>query len=601
MIPEHSQHRYERLYRIMVEDLPDVAIFLTDSDGIVTSWNPGVQNIFGYSEQEFLGSFFGRLYTRQDREAGKPSGDMRRAIDNGQAVCSRWLIHKDGAGVYADGVLTALRDPAGQLLGFAKLIRDNTARVRERDALLAAERRLDAIVESIEDGFVALDTDFRYTFLNAAAERLMGVKREERIGRCFWDTSAQVVGTDVEERYRRVMRDRRPERFEYRNMHGDRWFQVNIYPDPAGGITVFFQDITDRKQKEAERDRLQRAVDMAQIFVRKLDGTIVDWSRGSERLYGYRKREALGQKAHELLKTVFPQPIQELRAHLEDTGIWSGELEHTTKDGRKVCVASHWVLEASNGQSALVVDVSNDVTELKDAEAKLSALNEELRRSNHDLGQFAYVVSHDLQSPLRHVLSYAELLQRDMAGQLPADAQEYLQTVLDAAGRMRQFIQDLLSYAQSGNVARPREDVDTSGVVQLCESNSRLLLNETGGQISSSGLPVVKGDSLELMQVFSNLINNALKYRSEQPPQIAISSQDSEGYWKFAVADNGIGIDPRYAERIFGVFKRLHGPEYPGTGIGLAICKKIVERNGGRIWVESQPGQGATFYFTWPK
>jgi hypothetical protein len=228
---------------------------------------------------------------------------------------------------------------------------------------------------------------------------------------------------------------------------------------------------------------------------------------------------------------------------------------------------------------------------------------EELARSNKELEQFAYVASHDLQEPLRMVGSYMQLLAERYQGQLDERAERYIAYAVDGANRMKRLIDDLLAYSRAGTQSTALVPTDSQAVLEDVLGGLQVAIEEKQATVTHDPLPTVLADEVQLGQVFQNLIANALKFSNEAPPRIHVGAQrDAErGAWRFSVADNGIGLDPKFAERIFVIFQRLHGPtEYPGTGMGLAICKKIVERHGGRMWVESQPGQGATFYFTLP-
>ena len=236
------------------------------------------------------------------------------------------------------------------------------------------------------------------------------------------------------------------------------------------------------------------------------------------------------------------------------------------------------------------------------AEAELARTADELERSNRELEQFAYVASHDLQEPLRMVSSFVQLLARRYEGQLDADADEFVAYAVDGASRMRQLIEDLLAFSRVGTRAQPLEPTDVEAVVAEALANLAARIAESGAEITHDPLPTVLADRNQLVQVFQNLVSNAIRFRGDASPRAHIWAEEREDEWEIAVRDNGIGLEPRHAERIFEIFKRLHTrEEYPGTGIGLAICKKTIERHGGRIWVESQPGQGATFRFTLPK
>lgn len=239
--------------------------------------------------------------------------------------------------------------------------------------------------------------------------------------------------------------------------------------------------------------------------------------------------------------------------------------------------------------------------ERRRAEEDLAERALELARSNQDLEQFAYVASHDLQAPLRMVASYVQLLAKRYQGKLDADADTYIRFAVQGAVRMQTLIQDLLAYARVGTGGRCVESVDTAALFDTVRATFQLTIEETGAMITQGELPVVIMDPAHLQQVFQNLLSNALKFRGQKPARVHVSARRGEQEWVFSIRDEGIGMEARHAERLFVLFQRLHtAEEYPGTGIGLAICKKIVERHGGRIWVESELGRGATFSFTIP-
>jgi signal transduction histidine kinase len=226
---------------------------------------------------------------------------------------------------------------------------------------------------------------------------------------------------------------------------------------------------------------------------------------------------------------------------------------------------------------------------------------EELARSNRDLEQFAYVASHDLQEPLRMVAAYTQLLAEKYQGKLDENADKYIHYAVDGALRMQTLVKDLLAFSRVGRQGRNPQPIDCNLIVGSAIANLQARIHENGAQVMCEGLPTIVAQSSELVQLFQNLIGNAIKFRSSQAPEIRITAQKKKTEWLFSVADNGIGIASENTDEIFVIFKRLHtSAEYPGSGIGLSICKKIVEQNGGRIWVESAPGKGSTFRFTWP-
>jgi PAS domain S-box-containing protein len=275
---------------------------------------------------------------------------------------------------------------------------------------------------------------------------------------------------------------------------------------------------------------------------------------------------------------------------------------HFPGDDRKIYVevSTSPVFDGS-GRVVQVVHVARDISDRKRAEEALAAQTQELARSNAELEQFAYVASHDLQEPLRMVSSYMQLLARRYRGKLDADADEFIDFAVDGAARMQRLIRDLLMYSRVGTKGKEPVPTDCGAVIGYALANLQEAIAEKGATVSHDELPTVMGDEVQLTQLFQNLIGNAIKFQGEEPPRVHVGVLREGSGWLFSVRDNGIGISPEHFERIFKIFQRLHGrEEYPGTGIGLSVCKKIVEWHGGRIWVKSAPGEGTTFLFTIP-
>jgi signal transduction histidine kinase len=394
----------------------------------------------------------------------------------------------------------------------------------------------------------------------------------------------------------------------------DRVYSIMLVPIvDCEYVNLYGSDITARKRAE---EKMQRSEAMLRAVLDQMPSgvTVRDASSGELVLSNARSQEILST----LVDT--PSHFAQYRGFHADgqpyqnedwplsRSIATGEVIHGEEVDCKRSDETWMTLRINSapvrdlqGQIALGVGVFDDITERKRTNEALHALTEDLRRSNAELEQFAYVASHDLQEPLRMISSYVQLLGRRYQGKLDSDADEFINFAVDGAKRMQNLINDLLEYSRVGTRGNPLTPVSAEGLLKVALTNLQFLIEDSGASITHEPLPVIKGDPSQLVMVFQNLLGNAIKFRGSKAPCIHIGAQRQENEWVFSVRDNGIGIDPKFAERIFVIFQRLNDrAAYPGTGIGLAICKRVIQRHGGRIWVESTPDEGATFYFILP-
>ncbi|HEX4595347.1 MAG TPA: ATP-binding protein [Bryobacteraceae bacterium] len=371
------------------------------------------------------------------------------------------------------------------------------------------------------------------------------------------------------------------------------------------------------KAEQKFRSLLEAAPDA--MIISSEDGRISLVNSQAEVMFGFRREDLIGQNIRELVRDWAAFSPLSVDSHAAATAGPSSprELWAIRKNKQRYPVEiSLSPLQTEEG--LLLTSAIRDITERKKADEAIRELNttleqrvtertqelvqsnEALRQSNDDLKQFAYAASHDLQEPLRMVALYSQMLQRKYAFASDSETDQYVGFIVGGAKRMEMLLKDLLTYSQTGADVGPAQPTDCESVMRKVLLNLQASVEQSAATISWESLPTVQAHEVRLVQLLQNLVGNAIKYRSTEPPKIRIAAERRDADWLFVVEDNGIGIEPEYAPQIFGIFKRLHGQNYPGTGIGLAICQRIVERYNGRIWVESQPGDGSRFFFTLP-
>jgi PAS domain S-box-containing protein len=537
---------------------------------------------------------------------------------------------QEGANDYLVKPFTAreLLARVGAHIQMARLRREAARRESElRAEVEEARDQARAVLESITDAFATFDRDWRFIYVNPAAERLLGMRAGEILGRNHWELFPGTLGTIVEREYRRAARDRVETEFEYFHEPWKRWFAIRCFPARDGCLSNYFRDITERKSaeaalqehytlREAERRKWRELflqVPAAVAILRGPNHIFEQVNREYQLLVGRTAADLAGKPAISVLPEVESQGFISMLDSVYRTGT-----PYTGKEQRLVLnledgVREHYfnfLMSATRDEHGQIDGVfvhAVDITDLviarkriEEANRLFTQANEDLKRANADLEQFGYSASHDLQEPLRSVMIYSELLSERYESKLDDRALEMLSYLKNGAARMERLIRDLLDYTQLQRLDVP-EDTDCGEVIANVLANLQNAMVESGAEIEYQDLPAVRMHKVHLQQIFQNLIGNSLKYRSDQRPVVKIAAEKAGGEWIFSVKDNGIGIDFEYRERIFGLFKRLHTSErYSGTGIGLAICKRAVERYGGRIWVESERGRGSAFYFTVP-
>lgn len=502
----------------------------------------------------------------------------------------------------------------------------------EREAVATqvarSERQYRSLLEAAPDAMIVSDRYGDILLVNAETERMFGYARGELLG--------QSVDMLVPERFRGhhagyrgsyTAQPRTRPMGEGRKLWGLRKdgneFPVEISLSPIELpegilITTAIRDISARLAAEASsrltEERHRMAVEVAEMGTWTLDLATreLGWSDEFTRLFGFAPDETPSRE--DVVSRIHPEDVEALGTAIETTvkgsGTYAVEYRVLWPDGSIRWLSSLGRLQraadgAPLGIQGVIMDVTGrkQVEELKLAQEVERRRTAELVRSNQELQQFAYIAAHDLQEPLRMVASYTQLLAQRYKGRLDADADDFIAFAVDGARRMQMLISDLLAYCRVETAGKAPAEVDSREAFDEALRNLEGAIADSGAKITCDPLPVVMADRVQLVQLFQNLVGNAIKYRTAERPEIHVSaSRGRPNEWIFSIRDNGIGIDPKYAERIFLMFQRLHSrDEFSGTGIGLTLCKKIAERHGGRIWVESNPGPGSTFHVSLPE
>jgi PAS domain S-box-containing protein len=573
--------------------------------------------------------------------------EVCRRIKADPALVDAYVILLSGLKITSDEQAEGLEAGADAYVARPIANRELLARVeallriqRAERALRDSEEKFRSVIEQSNDGIVLADSEGIIIAWNTSAERIFGLDRAEVLGSPLWDVQYQVapeayktetgyaqIKTMLSQLFETQQADWLGELqvSEIQRPDGTRRFvEASIFPIHTGKAFMagsIIRDITEQKRAEEELERerdfnsiILDTVD-ALVIVLDPEGRIVRFNHACEVCSGYTFEEVQGRKFWDVL--LLEEEKAAVEAVFDDlrTRALPNRFENfwVTKEGRNRLIAwSNAVLTGEDGAVEYIMGTGIDITERREAERTLShrsqALAQHARalaRANEDLERFAYVVAHHLQEPLRTIVSYTQLLAKRQTGQTDSDEEQFRAYIVDSALYMRDLLRDLLAYSALDREAKVWQVVSSEKILARVLERLREDIAESEAQVTHDPLPAVKVDAGQLCRVFQNLVENAIKFRLQSkasaPPRIHISAEREMEVWVFSVQDNGIGIAPEYVERIFQVFERLHTRQaYPGTGIGLAMCKKIIEQHGGKIWVESELGQGTTFYFTIP-
>jgi len=625
-------------FRLAVEGVQTYAIFMLNPRGEVATWNIGAERIKGYTASEIIGKNFSCFYPPEDIDQGKPRESLRIAAELGRVELRQYRVRKDGTRFLANLVITALRDQAGKLIGYSEISRDMSDHVR-------SEAKYRGLLEAAPDAMVVVNHDGEIVLLNVQAEKQFGYRRDELLGqrvttiipqgfaerlladalRSTSEALEQQIGTGIELNGRRKDGSAFP-------------IEIMLSPhESAEGIlvTAAIRDISVRR--EAGRHLIQMTQDLSlkhrllqsvvegtsdPIYIRDREDRFVLANSACAKLFHRGEKEMAGIRLSDLMPDGTYRVIADSDREIMRIGTTRTVEEIAEVDGiDRIFLTTKGPYRDADNNIIGTIGIARDITELrrldaarlevlthdirvrKSAEEHLANTVAELKRSNDELEQFAYIASHDLQEPLRMVASYTQLLAERYKGRLDTDADEFIAFAADGANRMQQLILDLLAYSRAGaNVGEPHK-IASERALQVALANLQTAVAESGAVVTHDVLPVITMDDRQLTQILQNLIGNAIKYRGIEPPRVHISCISSDsGEWIFSVRDNGLGIESQYFEKIFVLFQRLHGrEEFEGTGIGLAICKKLLDRIGGRVWVESRPQEGSVFSFSVPK
>ncbi|MGB4994539.1 MAG: PAS domain S-box protein [Nitrospira sp.] len=591
----------EGRFRELVECLPQ-PIWTCLPEGECDYLSPQWMSYTGMPAAGQLGHGWTRQVHSEDRRMAIEQ--WQEAIARAQPFDSEFRLRRaDGTYRWFHAHASPLRDNAGCLLRWLGTFTE----IHDRKQAESMQARLAAIVESSSDAVISKSLDGRILTWNKSAELMFGYSGEEIIGQSIFlliPPDRQLEETTLIELIKTGKRVQQYETIRIRKSGSSIQVSLTVSPimDANGlvnAVSTIAHDITARKQTEEMMTQQRRLIELSYepIFAWEIDQGIVEWNRGCEQLYGYTRSEALGHSSNRLLQSRLPAPLGTIQAELEQTGEWTGEIHHRTKDGRDVLVASRWGLLKTNGRS-LVLETNRDITQLRQSEIMIL-------KKNKDLETLLHVTSHDLKEPLRAIESFSVLIQERYVNRLDEKGQDFLRRIVRATQRLDQLLTDILDLSRAQRMDPPVDDIDAEQLVHEVLHRLEKRIKETDASIMiRSPLPRLRVNTTWAIQGIYNLVANALKFASAgQAPDIEIaphSGMDLEGneLIGLVVRDRGPGVAPEQRDRIFELFRRAVGREIEGTGAGLAIVRQVAERHSGRAWVEPREGGGSEFFIT---
>ena len=603
----------QAMYVSLVEDLP-IPVIRKDATGKFIFANRAFCSWVGLTPDAIVGKSDFDLFP--PAMAAKYHDDDTSVLTTGELFLDVERNEHSGNVNWVHVIKTPARNAANKIIGTQAIFWDVTARRVAEDRLRDSEALYHSLVDTLPLCLIRKDEDGVFTFVNQAFCEYYSTSCDNFIGKTDFD----IFSFDVAQQYRagdkHVMTTGETiESIEAIKLPDDRQRNIQVFKSAVRdaranvvGVQIIFRDVTDElaiaDALRESQQRLQAILDntSAVVYLKDIEGRFQLVNREFEKLFHMRQHEIVGRTDHEIFPAEFADAFRANDVRVAQTGeTLVAEEVAPHVDGPHTYVSSKFPLRNAQGQVFAVAGISTDITDRRRAEEQLQLYASRLEATNRELEEFAYIVSHDLQEPLRTLSFFSDSLQNELGDILPAQSRQDLQFITSAAERMQQLVRDLLALSRAGRADLKRERVNLGECVQTALTAISTRLKETSAVIEVGELPEVFGDRTLLTQLFQNLIGNAVKFVGPQTPHVCISAHRQNGSWVIGVRDNGIGIKPEYAQKIFAPFQRLHAQaEYEGTGIGLAICRKVVQRHGGRIWVDSLPGEGAHFQFELP-